>query len=183
MARFSTNTGNRDPFGKNEWLGFTGDIKHEGWTLAASTVPTSTVDDGPDSDSTQKIVQPGLILAEITSGADIGKVGPFSAQATDGRQTAANIRGICNTFLPWQSLVRDVDVDCVVEAWGDPAKIYGYDDAGTKMSLTALDADSGTTIALTDFQGPKINIRFRKPATVDSGTGVLGTDFGTWPTP
>jgi hypothetical protein len=177
MARFEKGPDYRETFGKNEWLGSTEGIKHESWTVAASTVPTETIDDATD----QKILRPGTIMAEITSGADIGKVGPFQDTATDGRQTAANIRGINNTFLPWQLMERDVDIDVVVEAFGNADKILGYDDTDALVSLTALDADSGVTIALTDFQTPKMNIRFRKAAVVDTGTDVLGTDFGSWP--
>jgi len=39
-------------------------------------------------------VQPGDVLALITSGTYSGQLGPFNLTATDGRQTLANIKGI-----------------------------------------------------------------------------------------
>ena len=107
------------PFGRNEYLRSTGSKPlTESYTCAAATVPTITQGDGTD----RKILQPGTVMAKITSGGDSGKVGPYDTGATDGRQTAANIVGLNDTFLPWQLLERDVEIaavyDCVaVQAW------------------------------------------------------------------
>jgi hypothetical protein len=71
------------PFGRNEFLRSTKDVKRESYTLAKNSVPAQTVDA-----TTQKITQPGLVLAKITSGPDIGKVGPFRVAGTNEVQTA-----------------------------------------------------------------------------------------------
>lgn len=63
----------RAPFGKNEFLASTKDVKTASYTLAADSVTAETI----DGDSI-KIVQPGLVLASITSGDDDGKVGPYA---------------------------------------------------------------------------------------------------------
>lgn len=112
MPNFVLPTGDATPFGRNEFLRSTQDVKTESYTLAASTVPAVTI----DGVGGQKILQPGTIVALITSGDDEGKIGPYDAEATDGRQTAANIVGINLTFLPWQLMDRDVEVSVVYEA-------------------------------------------------------------------
>jgi hypothetical protein len=102
----------RTPFGRNVFLRSTQDVKTLSATVAAATVPTVEIDGHPG----QKVLQPGTVLAKITSGPNTGKVGPFQAGVTDGRQTAANIVGINNTFLPWQLTERDVEVAVIYEA-------------------------------------------------------------------
>lgn len=106
---------NTTPFGVNEFLRSTQDVKTESYTLAASTVPAQTI----DGNANQKILQPGTVLAKITSGPETGKVGPYSTDTvgvTDGRSTAANIVGLCKTAAPWQLTVGDLEVSVVYEA-------------------------------------------------------------------
>lgn len=112
MPNFVLPTGDATPFGRNEFLRSTQDVKTESYTLAASTVPAVTI----DGVGGQKILQPGTIVALITSGDDEGKIGPYDADATDGRGAATNILGINLTFLPWQLMDRDVEVSVVYEA-------------------------------------------------------------------
>ena len=119
------------PFGKNEFLRSTQDVKYEHYTVAHETVPERTIDG-----STQKILQPGTVMAKITSGDDIGKIGPFQAGVTDGRQTLANIVGINGTFLPWQLLERDVEVAVAVEARVVQAWCIELDASGAEIALT-----------------------------------------------
>jgi len=122
MASFNKqDVADRSPFGINEYLRSTEGMKFESYTLAASTIRTQTV----DGVAGMKIAQRGLILAKITSGAESGKVGPFVAPTTDvvdGRQVVANIVGILETFLPWQTMDRDVEIAAnymcaAVQAW------------------------------------------------------------------
>lgn len=113
MPNFVMPEGDTTPFGRNEFLRSTQDVKTESYTFAASTVPAITI----DGVGGQKILQPGTIVAKITgAGDDQGKIGPYDPGATDGRQTAANILGINLTFLPWQLMDRDVEVSVVYEA-------------------------------------------------------------------
>ncbi len=137
MASFTKGGGNRTPFGKNQFLRSTQDVKTESYTLAAATVPTETIDG-----SSQKVLQAGEVLAKITSGADAGKVGPFMAGVTDGRQTAANIVGVNDTFLPWQLLERDVEVAAVYEATCVQGWCFERDAAGARIVLTNTTADA-----------------------------------------
>jgi len=125
------------PFGKNEFLRSTRDVKYESYTLAAASVAVEVID-GTD----QKILQSGEVLALITSGDDIGKVGPFQAGALDGRQTAANIVGINGTFLPWQLLHRDVEVGVAVEARVVQAWCTERDATGARIALSNATADA-----------------------------------------
>lgn len=118
MSSFNKGGGARTPFGRNEFLRSTKELQTESYTLAAATVPAVTI----DGFTGQKIVQPGTVMAKITSGPDAGKVGPFSAAALDGRQTLANIVGLNLTFLPWQTIERDVEISVVygcaaVQGW------------------------------------------------------------------
>lgn len=112
MPAFVKGGAARTPFGKNEYLRSTQDVKFESYTCAAATVPARTI----DGNANQKVLQPGTVMAKITSGPDAGKIGPFSAAATDGRQTLANIVGLNDTFLPWQLIERDVEVAVAYEA-------------------------------------------------------------------
>src|SRR6188472_3100955 len=118
MPNFTKGGGTTTPFGIREYLRSTKGKRTESYTLAGATVPARTIDGAAG----QKILQKGTVLAKITSGPDAGKVGPFQAGVTDGRQTAANIVGLCDTFLPWQLIERDVEVAatyaCVaVQGW------------------------------------------------------------------
>lgn len=137
MPSFTKGGGNRAPFGSNEYLRSTQDVKKESYTLSAASVATETIDG-----FVQKILKPGEVLAKITSGPEIGKVGPFQAGATDGRQTAANIVGLNDTWLPWQLLERDVEVAATYEATCVQAWCTERDAAGARVTLTNTTADA-----------------------------------------
>lgn len=127
------------PFGRNEFLRSTNPKPQtESYTVAASTVPASTI----DGFAGQKILQPGTVMAKITSGGDAGKVGPFSAAATDGRQTAANIVGLCLTFLPWQLIERDVEISVVYTCTAVQGWCFEYDASSVRIVLTNTTADA-----------------------------------------
>ena len=130
MADFVKGGTPRAPFGVNEYLRSTQDVKKDSYTFAASGIPTETIDG-----EVQKVLQPGTVLAKITSGGDTGKVGVFDTTATDGRQTTANIVGINDTFLPWQLLERDVEVAVTYEATVRQAWCFQYT-AGVRAALT-----------------------------------------------
>lgn len=142
------------PFGRNEFLRSTKRLQTESYTLAAATVPARTI----DGVAGQKVLQPGTVLAKITSGADIGKVGPFQGQVgttiTDGRQTAANIVGLCLTFLPWQLIERDVEVSAVYGCVAVQAWCLELDNAGLAIALTNTTAD-----AMRGTKGLQVNFK------------------------
>lgn len=137
MASFTKGGAGRQPFGKNSFLRSTQDVKWESYTLSAASVPTETIDG-----TTQKVLQSGEVLAKITSGGEAGKVGPFQAGATDGRQTAANIVGINGTFLPWQLLERDVEVAATYECTAFQGWCFERDSGGVRIALTNTTADA-----------------------------------------
>jgi hypothetical protein len=138
MASFEKGPAFRTPFGRNVFLRSTRDVKTRSWTVAKSTVPAVTI----DGYAGQKILQSGVVLAEITSGDDVGKCGPFNADATDGRESTANIIGINNTFLPWQLIERDVEIGLVYECTAVQAWCFETETGGGIVPLTDTTADT-----------------------------------------
>lgn len=117
MPSFSTANTARTPFGKNQYLRSTRGLGFESYTLADGTVPEQTIDG-----FTEKYLQPGQVMAVIASGGDAGKIGPYDPDATDGREETDAIVGLLETFLPWQTKYRDVEVSVcyrgvAVQAW------------------------------------------------------------------
>ena len=142
------------PFGRNEYLRSTQDVKVESYTVAAASVPARTIDGAPG----QKILQPGTVMAKITTGGDAGKIGPYStdtAGVTDGRSTAANIVGINDTFLPWQLIERDVEIGVVYQATAVQAWCLMYTLAGGAAPVAL---DNATADAMRG--GKKLQINF-----------------------
>lgn len=144
MPGFAKGGSNTTPFGRNEILRSIQDVKTDPYMFAKSSLPARTI----DGVAGQKILQPGLVLAKITSAAgtstadDVGKVGPFQAGVTDGRQTLTNIVGINFTFLPWQLVERDVEVAAVYEATLVQAWCKELDAGGLEIVLTNTTRDA-----------------------------------------
>lgn len=134
MPDFVKSQGDPKVFGVREFLRSTKNLQFESYTLAASSVPA-------DADG-QKILQPGTALAKITSGPDIGKVGPFQAGVTDGRQTVGNLVGVNLTFLPWQLLERDVEVSSMTHGTAVQAWCVELDAGGAEVPLANATADA-----------------------------------------
>ena len=122
---------NYAPFGKNEFRRSTKNEQFEHFTFSKEGIPSEQI-----NGTTQKVLQPGTVIAKITSGPEAGKVGVFQAEATDGRQTAANIVGLVDTFLPWQLLERDVEVAVLVHGRVVQAWCIEYNAAGARIPLT-----------------------------------------------
>lgn len=137
-------------FGRNEYLRSTVGLVFESFMVAKTSVPA-------DADG-NKVLQAGTVLAKITSAAgsstaaDVGLAGPFSAGALDGRQTAANILGVCDTFLPYQLNDGDREVSILKHGRVVQTALYEYlaaelspgtrgVSAGTKTSLSTRGAD------------------------------------------
>lgn len=138
MPSFTKGPGYRTPFGRNNFLRSTRDVKTDSATVAKDSVTAETIDGAAD----QKILQTGELIAKITSGAEAGKFGPFQAGVTDGRQTAANIVGLNNTFLPWQLMDRDVEVAVVYEATVVQAWCFERNAAGARIPLSNATRDA-----------------------------------------
>jgi hypothetical protein len=138
MSTFVKGGSTTTPFGKKEYLRSTRGTKFESYTCAASTVPARTI----DSNTGQKILQPGTVIAKITSGADSGKVGPFQAAVADGRQTVGNIVGLNDTFLPWQLIERDVEIGVLYTGVAVQAWCTELDAGGLEITLTNTTRDA-----------------------------------------
>ena len=132
------------PFGRNEYLRSTQDVKVDSYTIAAASVPERVIDGAAG----QKVLQ-------ITSGGDSGKVGPFQEGAADGRQTAANIVGLNDTFLPWQLIERDVEIGVVYQATAVQAWCLEYTIAGGAVPVAL-----GNTTADAMRGGKKLQVNF-----------------------
>lgn len=91
-------------------------------------VPAITIDTTALTGST-----PGASVAQTTQGV---------AGATDGRQTAANIVGINDTFLPWQLLERDVEVAVAYECTAVQGWCFELNAAGVRQVLSNTTADA-----------------------------------------
>jgi hypothetical protein len=128
----------RTPFGKNQYLRSTVGAKFESYTCASATIPSRTI----DGIAGQKILKPGTVMAKITSTADSGKIGPFSAAATDGRQTLANIVGLNDTFLPWQLIEHDTEVGVLYTGVAVQAWCIELDASSLEIVLTNTTADA-----------------------------------------
>lgn len=138
MPIFNKGPNWRTPFGKNVFLRSTRDFKTDSATVAGASVVAETIDGATD----QKVLQSGELIAKITSGADSGKYGPFQAGVTDGRQTAANIVGINNTFLPWQLMEGDREIAYVYEASVVQAWCFERNAAGARIPLSNATRDA-----------------------------------------
>jgi|KBSMisStandDraft_5_1062788.scaffolds.fasta_scaffold182688_2 hypothetical protein len=137
MSTFIKGGSTTTPFGKREYLRSTRGNKYESYTVAASTVPAKTIDG-----NTEKILQPGTVMAKITSGGETGKVGPFQAGVADGRQTVANIVGLNDTFLPWQLIERDVEIAVMYIGTAVQGWCVELDAGGLEITLTNTTADA-----------------------------------------
>ena len=78
MSTFTQNKAAREPFGKNAYLRSTKDVKTDSYTFAQSGIPSEVIDG-----NVEKVLQPGTVIAKITSGPDTGKVGVFQGVGTD----------------------------------------------------------------------------------------------------
>jgi hypothetical protein len=83
MASFTKGGAAKTPFGKNVYLRSTKGMQFESYTVAANSIPAQTI----DGVAGQKLLQPGTVMAKITSGPDAGKVGPYQAAGTAEVQT------------------------------------------------------------------------------------------------
>jgi hypothetical protein len=93
MPSFTRGGNPKTPFGKNRYLRSTVGCKFESYTCAQATVPFQNIDG-----TFQKILQPGTVMAKITSGPDTGKVGPFQAAGTAEVQTITPTTVTAGTF-------------------------------------------------------------------------------------
>lgn len=134
------------PFGKNEFLRSTQDIKTISRTVASSTIPAETI----DGYTGQKVLQPGTVMATITVGPDAGKIGPFQGAGTNEVQViTVNGSPTGGTFtLTFQGETTS-------------ALAYNATAAQVKAALVAASADLGTDdITVTGSAGGPYTVTF-----------------------
>lgn len=122
--------------GRKQYLRSAVGAKFESYTAAAGAFTAEDYVNGVGATEKIKVLQSGEVIAKITSGPDAGKVGPFQAGATDGRQTAANIVGLSESYIPAQLNERDVDIAVCYEATAVQAWCSERDAAGKRIALT-----------------------------------------------
>lgn len=88
------------------------------YSMEGRDYDTKTVSSCPDviaeDASGNQFLNKGWVMATITDGTEAGKIGPYDTGATDGRQTAANIVGILDTFCILKSNTQHVDCAAAV---------------------------------------------------------------------
>jgi hypothetical protein len=87
MSTFVKGGGVSTPFGRNEFLRSVKDVKTASYTVSAAACPSRTIDGNPG----QKILQPGTVMAKITSGPEAGKIGPYQGGGTNEVQTLTKV--------------------------------------------------------------------------------------------
>lgn len=110
-----------------------GDILCAGGPLPATAVTVTffgnLIGDQPQMTATGSFTggtSPAVAVTTTTAGV---------AGAADGRQTAANVVGINDTFLPWQALERDVEIAVLYEGTVVQAWCFEYDASGNPIAL------------------------------------------------
>lgn len=167
-------------FGRNEYLRSTRGHIFEHYTLAASTVALDA--------NANKVLQTGTVLARITSGGDVGKVGPFQPSASDGRQTVANIVGVNDSFYPYQLARGDREVAVLKHGRIVAANCYEYDIVAAPVQSATATATTGGTLAagtyryvVTAVNGVGETVASNEQSQVT--TGSTSTVTVTWSAP
>lgn len=116
MASFTKGGAAKTPFGKNVYLRSTRSLQFNSYTFAANSIPAVTI----DGVAGQKVLQPGTVLAKITSGPDSGKVGPFQAAGTadvwtitpggtwSGGTFTITVNGQTTTAIPYNASIATI---------------------------------------------------------------------------
>jgi hypothetical protein len=125
-------------FGRNEYLRSTVGNRFESYTVGRTLVAA-------DADG-NRVLQSGTVMAKATSGPDSGKIGPYKLDATDGRQTAANIVGVCDTFLPYQLNDFDREVSVLKSGRVVAAACYFYTSTEATPGTRGLTAPVKTSL-------------------------------------
>lgn len=187
MSTFVKGGGISTPFGRNEYLRSTNPKPlTDSYTLAAATVTARTI----DGFANQKILQPGTVLAKITSGVNSGKVGPYQAAGTQEAQTltkAGTVSGGSFTLSFGGKVTGDIAYDAVaatvasalnalstVAALGGVA-VTGGPIASTAFTVTFVNGGDQAAIVsdVTKLTGAGAGV------TVAEGTkGVAGANDG-----
>jgi hypothetical protein len=183
MPSFTKGGGQRTPFGSNEYLRSTQDVKKESYTVAAASVPDETIDG-----VVQKMLLPGEVMAKITSGPDAGKIGPFMAAGTKEVQTLTKagtvsggtftitFKGETTAPIAWNAVAADVQAALIALSTvgtGGVTVTGGPLNTGAFSVTFNLNGDQpAMTTDVTDLEGSGAGV------TVATSTGGSGANDG-----
>lgn len=144
MPLFNNTYAFTTPFGINEFLRSTQDVKTESYTLSCDTITRQTI----DNQINQRILQPGLVMAKITSGPNAGKVGPYY-NGSAGTSEAQLITGTTVTAGTYKVVGIQYDssgdlATTAAIAWN--ANLAAIQSA-VDTAITVLGGTAGTVIA------------------------------------
>ena len=132
MPGFTKGPSYRTPFGKNVPYRSTRGIRDESYTFSADSFPITMVDGEPT-----KVLQPGMVIASITSGDNAGKVGVY--QGTAG--TAE---------------VQTLTEGTAITAGTFVVEIFGVDTDDLDYDITAADLQTALQAAAADAADPTL---------------------------
>lgn len=161
-------------FGKNVYLRSTKGCQFESYTCAAETIPFETIDGFP-----QRILQPGTVMAKITSGPDTGKIGPFQASGTAEVQTITPTTVTAGTFTLTFSGQTTAPIAFNATAAVIQAALEALSNIAPGDVLAAGGPVNTTPVTIT-FYGAWIG---DAPLMTVSNAGLTGTMAITVPTP
>lgn len=98
MPGFTAGPNYRTPFGRNQYLRSTQDVKTDSRMVANTTVPTTDYDDGLGNVSSIRVLQPGVVMAVITSGADVDLIGPYQNGGAINETVSIDVDATGGTF-------------------------------------------------------------------------------------
>lgn len=126
----------RTPFGRNVYLRSTRDVKTESYTVYNASVPAFTIDT-----FSNKILQPGTVMARITSGAGIGKIGPFQGGGATNERASIAVDATGGTFtITWGGATT-------------AAIAFNASDAAVKAAFVAATAAGNNDVIVTGGPG------------------------------
>lgn len=175
------------PFGRNNFLRSTKGFKPEHYTFAKGAIPAETI----DGYAGQKVLQPGTVLAKITSGVDAGKVGVFQGAGTREVQTitktgtwsagyyALTVLGVEVVDIPFNASASAINALAVAAGVPSGAVVFsGGPLSSTALVLTYHSAVGGNvtdaTVDITNANGEESGVTGSTP-----GVGVVETTGGT----
>lgn len=154
MPSFDTSgKGPRAPFGKNQYLRSTKDVKTESYTCAKGSMPTETIDGHTD----QKVLQPGTVMAKITSGADAGMIGVFDRGAAGG-VAAVNEQQTLTRTSTGGTITLAFDGEGPIGTV--PADAVGFTAAAVQAALLALSNLNPGDVVVTGAAGGPLTVTF-----------------------
>lgn len=176
MPSFVKGGGVTTPFGRNEYLRSVRGTRFEHYTFAAATLPSITI----DGVTGQKILQPGTVLAKITSGGDAGKVGPFQGAGTAEVQTITKT----GTWTGGTYTLTVLGKTTGVIAWNaDATAIQAALTAAGALDVVVTGGPLSTTAVVLTFSGSGNIAASTIDTTLVTGTtpgaGVVETTAGT----